>query len=107
MRNFSNLAIVVSHEGNDDSDFYEPVVKMSNGSNSVQCSDFESALGMLPPGSEVSVIANGTVGNKTVHRLARVSSLPSIYRRSRSSQKYMTARFKATKICARFISLKI
>ncbi|MBR1403413.1 MAG: leucine-rich repeat domain-containing protein [Treponema sp.] len=72
MRNFSKLAIVVSHEGNDDSDFYELLVKMSNGSNSVQCSDFESALGMLPPGSEVSVIANGTVGNKTVHRFARV-----------------------------------
>ena len=62
MRNFSKLAIVVSHEGNDDSDFYEPVVKMSNGSNSVQCSDFESALGMLPPGNRLRIYHDNSGG---------------------------------------------
>ena len=71
MRKFSRLAIVISQEGNEDSVFSAPIVEMTNGSNSVQVSDFESALNMLPPGSEVYVIANGTVGNKIVHRLAR------------------------------------
>ena len=72
MRKFSQLAIVVSHEGNDESAFSAPVVEMTNGSASVQVSDFESALNMLLPGSEVIVIARGTVGNKTVHNLARI-----------------------------------
>lgn len=72
MRNFSQLAITVSHQGKTDSEFSAPIVEMTNGFNSVQVSDFESALNMLPPGSEVQVIANGTVGNKTVHNLARI-----------------------------------
>lgn len=45
---------------------------MTSGNNSVPVSDFESALGMLPPGSQVSVVAKGTVGNKSVHTLSRI-----------------------------------
>lgn len=72
MRKFSRLVIMLSHEGNENSGFSAPVVEMTNGDNSVQVSDFERALHMLPPGSEVSVVANGTVGNITVHNIARV-----------------------------------
>jgi len=72
MRNFSKLAIIVSNKGSDSSEFSDPIVKMSNGSNSVQCADFESALEMLPPGSCVQVIANGSVGNRVVHKLSRI-----------------------------------
>lgn len=72
MRKFSRLSVVLSHEGNDESDFSAPVVEMTNGSNTVQVSDLESALSMLPPGSEVSVVATGTVGNRTVHNIARI-----------------------------------
>lgn len=72
MRKFSKLEIVVSHEGNEESAFSSPVVEMTNGNNSVQVSDFESALALLPPGSDVSVVAKGTVGNKSVHTLARI-----------------------------------
>lgn len=72
MRKFSQLSIIVSHEGNEDSVFSAPVVEVTNGNNSVQVSDFESALGMLPPGSDVCVIAKGTVGNRGVHNLSRI-----------------------------------
>lgn len=79
MRNFSKLAILVSHEESDDALYSGPSVKMSNGTNSVQCSDFKSALNMLPPGSAVTVIANGTVGNKAVHYLSRIIREGSVF----------------------------
>lgn len=72
MRKFSKLMIILSHEGSDESEFAVPVVEMSNGSNSVQVSDLESALAMLPPGSEVTVVARGSVGNRTIHNLSRI-----------------------------------
>ena len=70
MRKFAKVSIVVSHEDNDE--FSAPVVEMMSGVNSVQLSNFESALGMLPPGSEVSVVAKGTVANKSVHNISRI-----------------------------------
>lgn len=72
MRNFSKLSIVVSHEGDENSVFSAPVVELTSGNTTVQVSDFESALEMLPPGSQVSVVAKGTVGNKSVHNIARI-----------------------------------
>ena len=72
MRKFSKLSIVVSHEGDENSVFSAPVVELTSGNTSVQMSDFESTLAMLPPGSEVSVVAKGTVGNNSVHNLARI-----------------------------------
>lgn len=70
MRKFAKVSIIVSHEDNDE--FSAPVVEMMSGVNSVQLSNFESALGMLPPGSEVSVVAKGTVANKSVHNISRI-----------------------------------
>ena len=72
MRKFTKLSIIVSHEGSEENGFAGPTVEMTSGNNSVQVSDFESALAMLPPGSEVSVVAKGTVGNKSVHNLSRI-----------------------------------
>lgn len=72
MRRFSKVSIVLSHEGNEESEFSVPSVEMTNGSASVQVSDLESALGILSPGSEVTVVATGTVGNKTVHTISRI-----------------------------------
>ena len=72
MRKFSKLSIVVSHEGDENSVFSAQVVEMISGQTSVQMSDFESTLGMLPPGSYVSVVAKGTVGNRTVHNISRI-----------------------------------
>ncbi len=72
MRKFTKLSIIVSHEGNEENGYAAPTVEMMSGNNSVQVSDFESALAMLPPGSEVCVVAKGTVGNKSVHNLSRI-----------------------------------
>ena len=71
MRNFSRLSIIVSHDVPDD---YEgdTAVEMTNGHSSITLSSLESALDMLPPGSRVQVVAHGTVGDKTVHRLSRI-----------------------------------
>ena len=48
------------------------VVHLTNGMNTVEVSDFETALELLPPGSDVVVEATGTVGNTTVHNLSRL-----------------------------------
>lgn len=71
MRVFSKLSIVVSHDypdGDEDGTY----VEMTNGHSSIEIASLESALGMLPPGSRVQVVARGTVGNKTVHRISRI-----------------------------------
>ncbi|MBQ4378467.1 MAG: leucine-rich repeat protein [Treponema sp.] len=72
MRKFHKVSISVSHEGDENSEFSVLKVEVSSGKNSVEISDFETALSMLPPGSEVSVTARGTVGNKTVHKLSEI-----------------------------------
>ncbi|MBQ7159171.1 MAG: leucine-rich repeat protein [Treponema sp.] len=73
MRRYSRLAIMVSHVSSDETMTTEnDVVHLTNGNTSVEVSDFESALHMLPPGSEVAVVAQGTVGNTTVHNLSRI-----------------------------------
>lgn len=72
MRKFSRLVIVLSHEDEGNSGFSAPVVEMTNGDNSVQVADFKSALHMLPSGSEVSVVANGTVGNLAIHNISKI-----------------------------------
>lgn len=72
MRKFSRLVIVLSHEGDENSAFSAPVVELTNGSNSVQVPNFETALHMLPPGSEVSVVANGSIGNLLVHNISKI-----------------------------------
>ena len=78
MRNYSRLAIVFSHESPDEVEA-GTTVRLTNGMNEIEVSDFESALDFLPPGSEVQVIARGTVGNKTVHRIARIIRESSIF----------------------------
>ncbi|QSI03157.1 leucine-rich repeat domain-containing protein [Treponema ruminis] len=72
MRKFSRLMIVISHEGDEASSFSASVVEVTNGDNTVQVADFETALHMLPHKSEVNVIANGTVGNMAIHNIARI-----------------------------------
>lgn len=72
MRKFSRLMIVISHEGDETPAFSASVVEVTNGDNTVQVSDFETALHMLPQGSEVSVVANGTVGNISMHNISRI-----------------------------------
>lgn len=73
MRRYSRLAIVLSHVSSEDALSSEnDVVQLTNGNTTVEVSDFENALRMLPPGSEVAVVAQGTVGNKTVHNISRI-----------------------------------
>lgn len=69
MRRYSRLAIVFSHDSPDDVES-GTTVQLTNGANVVEVSDFRIALGMLPPGSEVAVVAEGTVGDRTVHRIS-------------------------------------
>lgn len=72
MRRFSKLSIILSHEGPEDSVFNPIAVEMTNGTRSIEIADFQTALNILPQGSEVVVIASGTVGNKTMHNIARI-----------------------------------
>ena len=72
MRKYSRLVIALSHEGDENSVFSAPVVEMKNGDSSVQVADFESALHMLPPGSEVCVVARGTVGDMIIQNISRI-----------------------------------
>ena len=73
MRRYSRLAIVVSHVSSEDGLSPEnDVVQMTNGNTMVEVSDFANAIHLLPPGSEVAVVATGTVGNTTVHNLSRI-----------------------------------
>ena len=72
MRKFSKLEIILTHEENADSTFSIPVVEMKNGKKSVPVNDFEKSLRMLPPQTEVTVIATGTVGNTAVHNISRI-----------------------------------
>lgn len=69
MRKYSRLVIEFSHDSPDDVES-GTTVQLTNGANVVDVSDFRIALGLLPPGSEVVVVANGTVGGKTVHRIS-------------------------------------
>lgn len=69
MRKYSRLVIEFSHDSSDDVES-GTTVQLTNGANVVDVSDFRIALGLLPPGSEVVVVANGTVGGKTVHRIS-------------------------------------
>lgn len=69
MRRYSRLAIVFSHDSPDDVES-GTTIQLTNGANVIDVSDFRIALGLLPPGSEVVVVANGTVGGKTVHRIS-------------------------------------
>ena len=69
MRRYSRLAIVFSHDSPDDVES-GTTVQLTNGANVMEVSDFRVALGLLPPGSEVVVVAEGTVGGKTVHRIS-------------------------------------
>lgn len=69
MRKFARPMIVLSHEGDDSSS--ASVVEIKNGNNTVTVSNLESALHMLPAGSEVDVVAKGTVGNTIVHKISR------------------------------------
>jgi hypothetical protein len=70
---------MVSHERNDNSNISVTKVELSTGNKSIEVSKFESALSMLPPGSEVEVIAVGTVGNETVHNLAKIIREGSVF----------------------------
>jgi len=73
MRRYSRLSIVVSHISSDETlNAENDVVQLTNGNTTVEVSDFENALNLLPPGSEVEVVAKGTVGNGTVHNLNRI-----------------------------------
>ena len=78
MRNYSRLMIVVSHECLDEQG-EDNNVEMTNGHTSITLPTFESALGMLPPGSRVHVVARGSVGDKTVHRLSRIIRESCVY----------------------------
>ncbi len=69
MRRYSRLAIVFSHDSPDDVES-GTTVQLTNGASVMDVSDFRIALGLLPPGSEVVVAADGTVGDKTVHRIS-------------------------------------
>lgn len=69
MRRYSRLAIVFSHDSPDDVES-GTTIQLTNGANVMEVSDFRVALGLLPPGSEVVVVAEGTVGGKTVHRIS-------------------------------------
>ncbi len=69
MRRYSRLAIVFSHDSPDDVES-GTTIQLTNGANVIDVSDFRVALGLLPPGSEVVVVANGTVGGKTVQRIS-------------------------------------
>ena len=71
MRKFARPVIVLSHEGDESSAISASVVEIKNGNNTVQVSNLESALHMLPAGSEVDVVAKGTVGNALVHNISR------------------------------------
>ena len=71
MRTYSRLAIVFSHDSPDEVET-GTTVQLTNGASTVEVSDFQTALSLLPPGSEVLVVAKGTVGDKTVHRISRV-----------------------------------
>lgn len=69
MRKYSRLVIEFSHDSPDDVES-GTTVQLTNGANVIDVSDFRIALGLLPPGSEVVVVADGTVGGKTVHRIS-------------------------------------
>lgn len=69
MRRYSRLAIVFSHDSPDDVES-GTTIQLTNGANVMEVSDFRVALSLLPPGSEVVVVAEGTVGGKTVHRIS-------------------------------------
>lgn len=71
MRNFSRIKIFVSQDDGN-SKISVPLVEINNGVSSIQAGDLESAFGMLPKGSHVCVIANGTVGNISIHGFAHV-----------------------------------
>lgn len=71
MRKFLRPMIVLSHEGDESSTNTASVVEIKNGNNTVQVANLESALHMLPAGSEVDVVAKGTVGNAIVHKISR------------------------------------
>ena len=71
MRQFSKLSIIVSHDFPDGEDG-DATIEVNNGHSSIQVSNFATALSMLPFGSRVQVVARGTVGNKTVHKLNNI-----------------------------------
>ena len=70
MRKFSRVVIALSQSGDDGSESCTQTVEMTNGDNTVSVSDLKTALHMLPSGSEVSVVANGSSGNKIAHHLS-------------------------------------
>ncbi len=71
MRKYSRLAIVFSHTSPDEVEA-GTTIQLTNGSETIEVSDFETSLKLLPPGSEVQVIARGTVGDNTVHNISRI-----------------------------------
>ena len=68
-RRYSRLAIEFFHDWPDDVNVGRTVL-LSNGVSVLYASDFPTALRLLPPGSEVAVVASGTVGDKTVRRIS-------------------------------------
>lgn len=72
MRKFSRVVIAISNGSDESGGNASPIVEMTNGNNTVPVADFKSALRMLPPGSEVSVVAKGTSGNMIAHHIAGV-----------------------------------
>lgn len=78
MRKYSKLAIVFSHTSPDETEA-GTIVQLTNGTDTVELPDFEAALRLLPKGSEVVVLARGTVGNKTVHYISRIISENNVF----------------------------
>jgi hypothetical protein len=78
MRKYSKLAIVFSHTSPDEVES-GTTIQLTNGTDTIEVSDFATALKLLPPGSEVMVIARGTVGNNTVHNISRIINESSLF----------------------------
>ena len=78
MRRYSQLAIVFSHTSPDEIEI-GTTVKIKNGASSIEVKDFDSALALMPPESEVFVKAEGTVDDKTVHRISNSIKMSSVF----------------------------
>ncbi len=79
MRNFSCLSIVLSIDGSENPGFSSSVVEVVNGNSTVQVSNLEAALKMVPDGSKVNVVVNGSVSNQNVYNIARAISEGNVF----------------------------
>ena len=75
MRSFSKVSIELSHKC-DGFDYNYPV-EITIGNRAIKALNLPAALHMLPSESEIHIIARGSVGEATVHAIARnISEYP-------------------------------